>query len=294
LKYAVALVHYRNWPGVAGTLAALRGQTCPPQHIVIVDNSPGATELAEAVSGADDVTFVPEPRNLGYAAGMNRALQELEPRGDWDAVLCVTHEVRLRPDAVETLLLDLETHPGTGAVGPLLGRADEPGLVWSAGGQLAGRRLLASHEAMREPLGRVEDTGRRTCAWLDGAALLLRRAAVERAGPFDPAYFLYWEEVEYALRLASIGYDVACVTGAVCWQTPAGTPLYLEGRNRLLLLRRHGRPRDVALELLVQAARIPRAAAGALTGRRSARDPLQRGAALSDGLTGRLRRNLLR
>ncbi|MBI5105314.1 MAG: glycosyltransferase family 2 protein [Solirubrobacterales bacterium] len=47
-----------------------------------------------------------------------------------------------------------------------------------------------------------------------GAALAIRRAAYDAAGPFDEGYFLYLEETEWQRRVWSAGWTVEAVPGA--------------------------------------------------------------------------------
>ena len=89
--------------------------------------------------------------------------------------------------------------------------------------------------------------GARSVAWIDGAAMLVRRHVHAQLGGFDEGYFLYDEELEFALRARRAGWLVECLPEAQAWQEPGMTPPYLETRNRLrLLARNHGLRRHLA------------------------------------------------
>src|SRR3954447_4041211 len=127
------IVHYRFWPDIARTLDALLGQTRPPDHLLVIDDrSPdgSADALRRAYPGVE-VQIAPE--NRGCVANFNAGLREMLSR-DVDAVLLMTHETELEPDALEHLVGRLEAEPTLGAVGPLLGFLSRRQTVFSAGG----------------------------------------------------------------------------------------------------------------------------------------------------------------
>ena len=49
--------------------------------------------------------------------------------------------------------------------------------------------------------------------WLSGSCLLLRRKAFDAVGGFDPAYFMYFEDVDLGDRLGRAGWQNVYVPG---------------------------------------------------------------------------------
>jgi N-acetylglucosaminyl-diphospho-decaprenol L-rhamnosyltransferase len=63
----------------------------------------------------------------------------------------------------------------------------------------------------------VQSRGERTreVDWAQSAALLVRRAAAEQIGWFDPAFFVYSDEVDFCKRLRDAGWRTLYVPSAV-------------------------------------------------------------------------------
>jgi N-acetylglucosaminyl-diphospho-decaprenol L-rhamnosyltransferase len=59
--------------------------------------------------------------------------------------------------------------------------------------------------------------------WVSGACMLVRRAAYEAAGRFDAGYFMYFEEMDFCLRLARSGWRVVYDPGAEVTHTIGGS-----------------------------------------------------------------------
>ena len=253
MKIGCVVLHYRFWPGVRATLDALLTQTRPPDMVVVVDNHSNDGSLPELRRAYPDLEVIEAESNRAYAAGMNLGMETVLTRGV-DAILLLTDECRLSPDALGTLVARLEAAPGLGAVGPVLGYLSQPEKVFSAGGRVELRGWDTRH--LREPELVSEWTGRPPHAveWLDGAALLLRSQAVRAIGRLDEGYIKYFEETDYMFRLRAAGWSVECVPQAVAWQEPSGKPPYLWTHSRLRFLARRA-PTRVLLGEIARMAR---------------------------------------
>jgi N-acetylglucosaminyl-diphospho-decaprenol L-rhamnosyltransferase len=239
LHVGAVVLSFEDAELVLGAIASLTAGSRVPDELVVVDNASSAEVIARQQRAAPGVELLLRPSNDGYGAAMNEAAAVLSERG-CDVLVFLTHDCRLERDALAALEAHLEHEPATSVVGPVLGRSSVPSRVWSAGGDLKGRRLAPRHRLHGQALATVGEDDRTPCAWLDGAALVVRSAAFEAVGGFRTEYFLYWEDVDLCRELAAAGGDVVCLTAARGWQEPSMTPAYLACRNRLLYLRRKG------------------------------------------------------
>ena len=233
--YVAVCLYFRHGDAVAHTIQALREQTAPPRHIVLVDNASadGVIERLAATDALHGVQIVSLDVNGGYSRGMNAgaaAVADLEPHH----LLFVTHEVRLAPTCAAELL-NVCASAQASVVGPRLSLPS--GAPWSLGGLVdwKGDAYHRTSSPGDEPM--VSD-------WLDGSCLLVPRDHFLAVGGFDPSFFLYWEDVDMSYTLKSRG-SVLCVPRACATQAPGAPPLHLMLRNRLLVWRKHDRRRFV-------------------------------------------------
>jgi GT2 family glycosyltransferase len=163
---------------------------------------------------------------------MNQGIDSTLAQGA-DAVLLLTHECRLAPDALEILLRRLTENPSVGAVGPLLCLLRKEEEVFSAGALIDPRTWEMQHLGMRDCREDWVDRGTLAVDWIDGACILMRSEVIRQVGHMDERYFLYFEETEYLVRVRRQGWRVECAPRAVAWQQPGLQPAYLNVRNKL-------------------------------------------------------------
>jgi GT2 family glycosyltransferase len=151
--------------------------------------------------------------NLGFARAVNRLLGR--SRAPW--FLLLNSDAWPEPGAVGEMVAAARRRRRAGAVAPLLLRPDGtvehsthpfPSLAVAGADLLHGRSWMPRRWLERHFL---EDAWRhdrpRAVDWAVGAAMLLRRDAVEDVGGFDEGFFMYVEDLEWCWRAAGRGWE---------------------------------------------------------------------------------------
>jgi len=185
-------------------LTSLERQTVPPA-IVVADNGEGngsAAMLAERFPAVARVAF---GRNLGFGNALNRAIREV---GE-GAIVLLNDDAAAEPRMIEELLAAAGEAEMVAAV--LLGERD-PSRIDSAG-VLIDQTLMAFDYLRGEPVERLAGAG--APLGPTGGAALYARDAFEAVGGFDERIFLYYEDVDLALRLRAEGARCALAPAAL-------------------------------------------------------------------------------
>jgi GT2 family glycosyltransferase len=227
-----------SWNGREDTLACLRSLETEGADVIVVDNA-SEDGSAEAVTG---VELIRNPRNLGYAGGMNVGIRAALQRGA-DAVLLLNNDVVVEPGAVGSLAAAAE---GAGAVCPVITFADDPETVWYAGARFDPTRgYQGRHRGYGQPAAELREAVEtdRAC----GAAMLIPRQALDTVGLLEDALFAYHEDTEWSLRARAAGLPIRVepsarvrhkVTAATGGEG-SPTALYYSVRNTLDICERH-------------------------------------------------------
>jgi N-acetylglucosaminyl-diphospho-decaprenol L-rhamnosyltransferase len=237
VRPAVYIPNFNGARRIGRALAGLREQS-RPVDVVVVDNgsSDGSLELLR--EEFPEVAVMALGRNLGFGPALNRAIDEHRA----DPLILLNDDAAAGPRFVEALL-DAAAE-GVQAVAGVLLQERSPGLIDSAG-VVADRTLMGFDHLHGEPLaaagGGADPLGP------SGGAALYDRAAFEAVGGFDERIFLYYEDLDLALRLAAAGARCRLAAGATAVHAysaslgaGSGRKFAHTGWSRGYMLRRYG------------------------------------------------------
>jgi hypothetical protein len=187
-------------------------------EILVVDNasSDGSAEMVarEFSASAVPLRLIRSQVNLGFGAANNLALEAA--LGRYPVLL--NSDAFFDPGALARAIAHMDGNPAAGVGGArLVGRNGAWQPSARAFHSLWCDALVLSGLSDRFPRSRIFGAPGRTWAdpslpaevdWVTGAFMILRREALEKAGLFDPAFFLYCEEVDLCRRVKAAGFGV--------------------------------------------------------------------------------------
>jgi N-acetylglucosaminyl-diphospho-decaprenol L-rhamnosyltransferase len=207
-------------------------------EVVVVDNGSGDGSATFVREEFPEVGVVELERNFGFGPAINRAVEERPG----DPVILLNNDTECEPDFVAALL-DAAGEDAQMAAGVLL-QEREPGLIDSAG-VLADSTLMGFDHLNGEPLEALEAAP--DPLGPTGGAALYRLDAFRAVGGFDERIFLYYEDLDLALRLAAAGGRCRLAPGARALHAysaslgaASGRKYARTGWSRGYMLRRYG------------------------------------------------------
>jgi GT2 family glycosyltransferase len=250
VKTAVYIPNFNGARWLPRTLQSLREQT-ERLEVVVVDNGSTDDSVAAARTDFPEVTVVELGENLGFGSALNRAVTT-HPA---DGIMLLNSDVECAPGFCAALVAGLTDE--VDMVAAVLLQEQEPGLIDSAG-VVADRTLMGFDYLHGEPLATLDRAA--DPLGPTGGAGLYRRSAWEAVGGFDERIFLYYEDLDLALRIAAQGgrCRLAGAARALHAYSPglgaASDAKYARtGWSRGYMLRRYGVMRDPGLAARVLA-----------------------------------------
>ncbi len=192
-------------------------------EVIVVDNASSDGSAAMVSAEFPAVKLVANSENRGFTGGNNQGLALAH--GQY--ILLLNPDTLVQGDALATLVEYLESHPAAGVVGPQLRYGDgSPQSSRRRFPTLATALLESTPLAWHWPPERNRWARRYHLAdrpgdveqevdWLVGAALLTRRAVLDKVGGFDEGYFMYSEELDWQKRVKDAGWKIVYLPEAV-------------------------------------------------------------------------------
>ncbi len=238
-RASVVVVNFDGRHHLEKCLPALEASDPAPGEVILVDNGSSDDSVAWVREHHPDVEVLPMGANLGFGEANRRGA--LEARGDF--LVLLNSDTVVEEGWLAGLLAPLDTEPEVAASCSTLRLLSTPELLNGLGGGMT-RLAYAYDHGYRFPYVPWRSSGEEP-RWHDvlfptGAAMAMRRHEFFGLGGFDPAFFMYHEDVDLGWRLWLLGRRVVVCRDSVVRHAFLGTSKAARGLEwRLKLGVRH-------------------------------------------------------
>ena len=213
-------------------------------EVIVVDNASKEDEASIILKRHPQVKTIRSDKNLGFAGGNNLGIKAAKGK----YLFLINNDTVFKKFNVQALINLLESSPNIGIVCPKIRFAWDKNPI-----QFAGYTRLSKITVRNQAIGYGEDDMGKydtphSTPYAHGAAMLIKREAMEKVGLMPECYFLYYEEIDWSMMFSRAGYKIwyepACtIYHKESQSTGQSSPLrtYYITRNRLLLVKRNWR-----------------------------------------------------
>lgn len=208
----------------------------------MIDNASNNDEATKIHLKYPYVTVIRSDKNLGFAGGNNLGIKAAHGK----YLYIINNDTIIKVFDIEALIDRIESSPEIGIVCPKIRFAWGNNPI-----QYAGYTPLSKYTVRNQAIGFGEkDYGQYEIAhktpYAHGAAMLIKKTAIEKVGLMPECYFLYYEELDWSMMFTQAGYQIwyepkCTIFHKESQATGQDSPLrtYYITRNRLLLVKRN-------------------------------------------------------
>ena len=223
-KWAACIVYYQDQESLSNLLDSLQSQSIKPSAVFIADNN--SSRSPELGNYPFPVTITNLTENKGFAGGANTAIRNAI-KDNFETIMLLSQDVILSSDSAEKLIDKQLVSKGI-TFPTMMNRNTNK--VFSKGGsinKLSGSIKLFKKKPVSDP------------DWADGSCLVFDREVFEKVNGLFEKFFMYFEDVDFCLRVKKSGFRITHVDTLVS-QTPKGPSAFLRSKNSVVFARRTG------------------------------------------------------
>ena len=232
-----------NYNGLEDTCALI--ESIPfneNMEVIVVDNASNNQEAEIIAKRYPQVNVIKSDRNLGFAGGNNLGIQAAQGK----YMFLINNDTIFKDFNINALIRRMDSSKEIGIVCPKIRFAWGKNPI-----QFAGYTQLSKITIRNRAIGfDEEDHGQydtpHPSPYAHGAAMLMRKDAIEKVGLMPECYFLYYEEIDWSMMFIRAGYQIwydpkCTIYHKESQATGQNSPLrtYYITRNRLLLVKRN-------------------------------------------------------
>jgi len=214
-ELSIIIVHYRTPELLKLCLSSIKKTVSGVDFEVIIVDSAATRQTKNAVEEKFPGALVlPYEENLGYSRGVNIGIEKA--RGNYFLIL--NPDVIATEGSVIKMLDYMKEHPDIGMLGPKMlnfnGTVQRTYFNFYKPITIIARRTFLWRfgpfkKALKDFLMVDSDPGKiQTPDWLMGSVIMVSRGAMQKVGPMDERFFMYFEDVDWARRFWHNGYKV--------------------------------------------------------------------------------------
>ena len=244
---SIITVNYNSLEVTCELLESIRRFGGKGLEVVVVDNASTENPEEHLKNHYPEVIYVRSEKNLGFAGGNNLGIKA--SKGDF--LFFLNNDAELTKGAIETLLNLFSTNSGIGIASPKIcyhnaRPGSEPDVIQYLGTTHV-HPLTARNSTLRErELDKGQYQKAQPTAYAHGAAMMVPRKVLSKAGMMLEEFFLYYEELDWCEQIRRAGYEVWVEPNAKIYHKESYSvskistlKTYYINRNRLLFMRRN-------------------------------------------------------
>ena len=202
---AVILVNWNQYDLTRACIISLLECTYQDFEIFLVDNDSNDNSVLKLKKEFEKVNYIQNSRNLGFTGANNIGIKNALNR-DFGFIMLLNNDTEVESDFIEPLLSSFKSNVQLGAVQPLILNYHSKETVWNFGGTF--NSFFGLVQTLNKGVRRSELKENYLTDWISGCCFMFKANIASEIGLLDDFFFVYFEDVDYSLRIKKAGFEL--------------------------------------------------------------------------------------
>jgi GT2 family glycosyltransferase len=241
----IILINYNGYKDTIACVDSLKKIMYDTYKIIIVDNASSNDSLKILKETINDCIIIESKENLGFAGGNNLGIK-YALHHNCDYIMLLNNDTLVKTDFLDNMLNSFSKDKKVGLVGCKIMYYPEKNIIWYGGGYIDWFKFIGAHYGMRQIDNGQYDT-EKEINFMTGCCMLIKREVFEKVGLLSEDYFMYFEDVDFCVKVKNSAYKILYNPKAVIYHkvglSSGGeeSPFSIKWctRNRLLFMNKY-------------------------------------------------------
>lgn len=196
---AIIIVNWNSYDMTSQCLVSLRSLDYPDFKTIVVDNGSTDGSADRLETDFPEIILLRNKENRGFTGGNNSGIV-YAIENDFEYLMLLNNDTVITPPFLGCLINSIDTTPSIGAIQPKIMYNYDRSVIWNAGTAL--NRFLFTFKTIGEnekDQGLYDKAGE--IPWITGCCFLVRTDIIRQIGPLDDKFFIYYEDVDWSLKI---------------------------------------------------------------------------------------------
>ncbi len=245
-KIAIILLNYNNYRDTIECIDSIKNINTDnfEIEIIVVDNK-STNESVIKLKEIEGITLIEASQNAGFSAGNNLGIKfALDNKADY--ILLLNNDTIVTKDSIAKMYLKLKEHEDVGIMSCRIMYFDNKKLVNYCGGEIDYFKGTAVFYNKGKEYKDNENDFIYTKI-TTGCCMLMKSDTIKNVGFLSEEYFMYYEDVDFCVRIQKKGYKIGVCLDAVIYHKESASsggkesPFAIQWntRNRIIFINKY-------------------------------------------------------
>lgn len=249
-KLAIILVNWNQYALTRACINSIIGCNYKKLKIILVDNNSHDGSVKKLKKEFDFIDFIQNKSNLGFTGANNIGIRYAKNKG-FEFIMLLNNDTEVDKNFIEPLLNRFKIDDSIGAIQPLILNFHNKKTVWNFGGKF--NNFFGIPITLNKNIYIKNLLNKSYTDWVSGCCFVIRSSLIDLVGFLDDDYFVYYEDVDYSIKITSLGYKLGLEKKSIIFHHEGKSWLqkkshegsvspqthYLSIRNHILFLKKN-------------------------------------------------------
>lgn len=214
-KIYIILLNYNSADDTIECIESIReNETKLNYEIVVVDNKSQDNSI-QKLEKINNIKLIKSDENNGFASGNNIGIKYAIENGA-QYILLLNNDTIIEKNAISILEEQLNNHNELGIIGSRIMYYDNKELINYCGGEIDWLKATSIHNNYKQKFNNNMEKFFYT-NFITGCCMLIKKEVFEKVGYLPEEYFMYYEDVDFCVRVKEAGYKLGIDTSSVIY-----------------------------------------------------------------------------